>query len=141
MRVALLALNACAGDAIGKQLAGKVRFFTERGWEVRVFVESAERLHPDVAPFTFQTDAATLWADPIQRRFLSEADLVIVEFGVSFGLLQLLPGLVPPTPAPPPQGGRACRPRILFEYHGVTPAELWEPAQRWRLEAAHEDRG
>jgi len=129
MRVALLALNACAGDAIGEQLVGKVRFCASRGWEVRLFIESAARLHPDLKHVAHVTNAERLWQDAEQRGYLCSADLVLVEFGVSFSLLRLLPAL--PRPGP----------KVLFEYHGLTPAEHWEPSQRWRLQPAQLDRG
>jgi glycosyltransferase involved in cell wall biosynthesis len=110
MRVALLSANAQAGDAIGNNVAAKVRFFRETGAEVRAFVESDRRLHPEVAPH-----ASVLAAEPRGEgwRFLRSADLVSVEFGHHYALLSLLPLLA---------GGK---PRLLVDYHGITPPELW----------------
>src|ERR1700738_4084059 len=48
MRVALLSGNAPRHNAVGNHIAEKVRFFQERGAEVRVFVQDARRLHPAV---------------------------------------------------------------------------------------------
>src|SRR5438128_2445538 len=100
MRVALLSQNARAGDAIGNLLADKLTFFLDRGADVRVFIEDAGRVHPAV-----QAHGYCLEAD---MQFLSSADLLAVEYGQHYRLLELLPLLA---------GGK---PRILFDYHGVT---------------------
>ncbi|MCS6976974.1 MAG: glycosyltransferase family 4 protein [Gemmatales bacterium] len=128
MRAAVLAHNACEGDAIGNRLAAKVRFLLQRGWQIRVFLETTERLHSDLAPFIVQITAGALRESEEYFRWLCESDLVLVEFGVSFGLLHLLPLL--PKPGP----------RILAEYHGVTPPLLWPIHQRWRWEMSLRDR-
>src|SRR5947208_2529942 len=100
MRVALLSANAQAGDAIGNNVAHKLRFFHDAGALVRVFVESDRRLHPKVAPY------CQVVAAPEPRgewwRFVRSADLVCVEFGHYHSLLSLLPLLA---------GGK---PRILL---------------------------
>src|SRR5215471_3393197 len=89
MRVALLSHNAQAGDAIGRQLAEKVAFFAERGADVRLFVESDARLHSGLRPyaqrFAPQRPCGPYW------RFLTAADLVIVEYAQHFALIELLP--------------------------------------------------
>ena len=54
MRVALLSHNACAGDAVGNHLAEKVRFFRDRAADVRVFLETNRRIHPEVALKAFR---------------------------------------------------------------------------------------
>ena len=127
MRVALLSHNAPAGDAVGNQVADKLAFFLDRGADVRVFVESDQRLHPAVRPH-----CRTLPA-PEPRgegwRFLSSADLVVVEYGQYYRLLELLPLL---------GGGRG---RILFDYHGVTPPEFWPSHNREAIEAGVRHRG
>ena len=46
--VALLSYNAQFHNAVGNQIAEKVRFFQERGAEVRLFVQDARRLHLDL---------------------------------------------------------------------------------------------
>src|SRR6266852_735451 len=107
MRVALLSYNAQAGDAIGNQVAEKLTFFLERGADVRVLVESDKRLHPVVRPYCQRLDRAEPAGEGWE--FLSSTDLVVVEYGQYYELLNLLPLLA---------GGK---PRILFDYHGVTP--------------------
>lgn len=127
MRVALLTPNAQAGDAIGNQVAEKVAFFVDRGADVRVFVESLKRLHPALGPHALLLSTAEAQGDHWQ--FLCSADLIVIEYGQAFGLLQLLPLLA----------GR--KPRLLLDYHGVTPGELWEAHNREGLEQGAQQRG
>jgi glycosyltransferase involved in cell wall biosynthesis len=125
VRVALLSYNARSGDAIGNQIAEKLAFFLDSGADVRVFVESDQGLHPLVRPH-----ARLLPPEPHGEggKFLRGADLVVVDYSQGYALLGLLPLLV------------AERPRVLLDYHGVTPLELWGGSnpealangQRWR---------
>jgi glycosyltransferase involved in cell wall biosynthesis len=117
MRVALLSQNARAGDAIGNLVAEKLTFFLDREADVRVCVQDAGLLHPAVRPYVGD------W------QFVASADLVIVEYGQYYKLLGLLPLLV---------GGKS---RILFDYHGVTPAEVWTTHNREELEKGTRQRG
>jgi glycosyltransferase involved in cell wall biosynthesis len=127
MRVALLSHNAQAGDAIGNQVAEKLAFFLDRGADVRVFVESDHRLHPAVRPYCRVLPQPEL--SGAAGRFLASADLVLVEYGQNYQLLELLPLLA---------GGKG---RILFDYHGVTPAEYWGVHNREAVEAGAQQRG
>jgi glycosyltransferase involved in cell wall biosynthesis len=153
MRVAFLTANAKAGDAIGNLVAEKVAFFLDRGADVRVFLESTERLHPLIRDHCRVVQGAEPDADA--WTFLSSTDLVIVEYGHFYRLLHWLPLLVSaaargvtPHPNPPPQGGReptdrkgGSRARILFDYHGVTPTDLWNTHNREVLEKGARQRG
>ncbi len=119
MRVALISYNARAGDAIGNQVAEKLTLFLERGADVRVYVESLERLHPLLDRHARQLPAEACgeaWD------FLASTDLVCVEFGQYYTLLGLLP-LLAGTPT-----------RILLDYHGITPLDLWGGHNREALE-------
>jgi glycosyltransferase involved in cell wall biosynthesis len=127
MRVALLSHNARAGDAVGNQVAEKLAFFLDRGAEARVFVESDEALHPAVRSCAATVDPSRAEGD--WWRFVSTCDLVMAEYGHSYPLLDLLPMLA---------GGR---PRILLDYHGVTPPELWGPHNREALARGVAQRG
>jgi glycosyltransferase involved in cell wall biosynthesis len=111
MRVGFVSHNACAGDAVGNQLAEKVRFFLDRSADVRVFIESANRVHPHVAPVA--RPFATPEVDPEAWRFLSACDLVFVEYSQYYPALELLPLLA------------ETKARVVVDYHGVTPP-------RWR---------
>src|SRR5262249_18707281 len=127
MRVAILSANAQQGDAIGNQVAEKAAFFVERGADLRIFVESDRRLHPAVRSH------CQVLSRPEPRgdawRFLAFADLVIAEYGHYYDLLQLLPLLA---------GGKA---RLLLDYHGVTPLELWRPLNGDAVHKANLQRG
>jgi glycosyltransferase involved in cell wall biosynthesis len=127
MRVALLSHSAQSGDAIGRQLAEKAAFFLDRGADVRLFVETDRRLHNGLRPHTSR------FAPPEPRgphwRFLTSADLIVVEYSQYFALLELLPLLA---------GGR---PRILFDYHCVTPPEFAAANHRDLLERGQRLRG
>ena len=127
MRVALLSHSAQAGDAIGRQLAEKVAFFVDRGADVRVFVETDRRLHGGLRPYT----SRFVRPEPHgpHWNFLTAADLIVVEYSQHFPLLDLLPLLA---------GGR---PRILFDYHSVTPPEFAASNHRDMLERGRRLRG
>src|SRR5262249_23068870 len=117
-----------AGDAIGNQLAEKVRYFVERGCEVRVYAASTEHLHPRVSPYCAKLQSDP-WRDHAERRYLRQSDLIIAEYGVYYDLLNLLPVLA------------TGKPRIVIDYHGVTPRALWDASERHRLEPAERRRG
>jgi O-antigen biosynthesis protein len=127
MRVTLLSHNAQAGDAIGNQVAEKLSFFLERGADARVYVESDRNLHPAVRPHCH------ILPDPEPDgpawKFLADSDLVLAEYGQFYPLLNLLPLLA---------GGR---PRVLIDYHGVTPPDLWGLQNREALDQGLRQRG
>ncbi len=127
MRVALLSGNAPAFNAIGNQIAEKVRFFQERGAEVRLFVQDARRLHPDLQ--TCCTEVAQPSADGPAWDYLRQADLVFAVYAQYHDLLQYLPRLA------------GMGPRTIVDYHGVTPADLWHVANREPLEQSARQRG
>jgi O-antigen biosynthesis protein len=125
VRVALVSYNARSGDAIGNQIAEKLSFFLDGGADVRVFVESDQGLHPQVRPH-----CRLLAPEPRGEgwKFLRKCDLVVVDYSQAYSLLGLLPLLA------------AERPRVILDYHGVTPPEFWggsntealADGQRWR---------
>ena len=127
MRVALLSGNAPLFNAIGNQIAEKVRFFQERGAEVRLFVQDARRLHPEVRSCCVEvpnpTEAGPVWD------YLRRADLVFAVYAQYHDLLQYLPRLA------------GIGPRLVLDYHGVTPPELWPDHQRERLDQSARQRG
>jgi glycosyltransferase involved in cell wall biosynthesis len=133
VRIALLGANAQAGDALGNQLAEKLAFFSDRGADVRVFLESDRRLHPALRAHYQRvtvddflragTPGSEAWP------FLSTADLVLVDYSQYYSLLEVLPLLA---------GGR---PRIVLNYHGVTPAQMWTAHNREGLEQGARYRG
>jgi glycosyltransferase involved in cell wall biosynthesis len=127
MRVALLSGNAPRHNAVGNQIAEKVRFFQERGAEVRLFVQDAQGLHPDLC------SCCSELREPIAEGpawdFLRQADLVFAVYAQYHDLLQYLPLLA------------GTGPRVVFDYHGVTPSDLWHTPEREGLEQSARQRG
>ncbi len=120
MRVALLGCNARAHNAIGNQMAEKVAFFRERGAAIQVFLEEIEALHPGVRHLTKHLpEVAT--SGPAWD-YLANADLVIADYAQHYNLLDYLALLA------------GKKPRLILDYHGVTPAEHWQGPQRELLE-------
>src|SRR5262249_25222104 len=116
MRVTLISHNAQAGDAMGNQIAARTAFFRERGAEVGVLVESDRRPHPSLQSLTRVVADPHAVVDEIRA-----SDLVIVDYGRYYPLLEVLPLIA----------GKG--PRVLFDYHGVTPPEVWNgPAEMLR---------
>jgi len=110
MRVVLLSPNARAADAIGRHVAETVACFLEGGAHVRVVTSDGGGLAPALWPYTIVTTKAdTLGAG---WRAARAADVVVVQFPQDYPLLDWLPLLA---------DGRR---RILFDYHGLTPAAL-----------------
>lgn len=127
MRVALLAHRAPLHNAVGNRIAEQVRFFQERGAEVCLFIQDARRLHPDVKACAVTLPALT--TDGPAWEFLRQADLIFAVYSQYHDLLQYLPRLA------------GTGPRIVFDYLGVTPAELWDESHRQRLEPSARQRG
>lgn len=126
MRVAFLSANAPRHNAVGNQIAEKVRFFQEHGAEVQVFVQDARQLHPELQHCCTLVTQPTL--DHPAWDFLRQADLLFAVYAQYHDLLQYLPRLA------------GAGPRIVFDYHGVTPAELWHVANRETLERSARQR-
>lgn len=127
MRVALLSGNAPRHNAVGNQIAEMVRFFQERGAEVRLFVQDARRLHPAVQACCAQVSEPR--ADGPVWDYLRRADLVFAVYAQYHELLQYLPRLA------------GTGPRIILDYLGVTPPDLWPDQHREGLEQSVRQRG
>src|SRR4051794_38451848 len=127
MRVGLLSYNARAHDAVGNHVAETAAFFLERGAEVRVLLQVTGRLRPGL-------ESCVQPVDVVERRgpvwdFLADADLVIAQYSQGYDLLHFLPMLA---------GGK---PRLLLDYHSVTPPRLWPGANREALHDGLRQRG
>jgi O-antigen biosynthesis protein len=129
MRAVFLAHSARRGDAMGRQIAGKMQALRSQGWDGRLFVEDASHLHDAVSEHGAAHTAASLWHHPADRAYLLDADVCFVEFGCAFDLLNLMPVLT------------GKKPRLIFTYYGLTPLQLWESNDRARLQTAHQFRG
>lgn len=128
MRLAFFSQNACDADAIGGQLLAKVQAARAAGFQVRVFLSEGERLREELAALAVVVTPRELWKNPEHREFLLAADAVIVEFGGDYPLLDLLPALA------------RRQQRLIFVYHGLTPAEFWPRGAQARVRAAEERR-
>src|ERR1043165_6714988 len=127
MRVALLSFNARRHNAVGNLLAETIRFFHERGTEVRLFVQDDRQLHPDLGSVCVQTlDISTV--GPVWD-YLCEADIILAVYGQYYELLQYLPLLA----------DRAGR--IVLQYLGVTPPQFWPDQHRESLRTSLQQRG
>src|SRR5271166_3636749 len=127
MRVGLISFNGRARDAIGNHLAEKLGFFLDHGADVRVFLQSTDKLHPALQGHVEKIDEVRQTGPAWD--FLSSADLVIVDFAQAYDLLYFLPLL---------SNGK---PRLLLEYHGITPPQFWNGAQRVCLDQGLSQRG
>lgn len=107
MRVALLTQNARSGDAIGRHIVEKVAYFLDRGARVHVVVSDLCGLHPSLKSLTVPANESIGGAS---WSVLKSADLIVVDFPQYYPQLDWLPLLA--------DGKR----RIVFDYHGVTPA-------------------
>jgi glycosyltransferase involved in cell wall biosynthesis len=127
MRVAIVAASAPPRNAIGNLVAEKVDFFVERGADVKIYLESSRSLHLRLQPHAteIRTPAA---AGPVWDKLLA-CDLVFFEYTQGFALLDWLPLLADQ------------RPRVVFDYYGVTPPEGWPAPQRRLLEDGQRKRG
>lgn len=127
MQVAILAHSARRHDAVGNQVLEKVLYFGENGAQVRVFLHSRANLHPHLLPITTEVQQA-LVSGPAWE-FLRDCDLVLAEYSQYFPLLDTLPLLT------------GEKPRLVLDFHGVTPPELAAGPLRQTLELSRAQMG
>lgn len=127
MRVGLISHSGRVRDAIGNQLAEKFAFFQESGADVRVFLQTLAGLHPQLVGHA--AEVAQVEARGPVWDFLTSADLVVLDYSQFYNLLDYLPLLA---------GGR---PRLVIDYHGVTPPDLWTGSNREMLYRGMSQRG
>lgn len=119
MRVGLISHSGRARDAVGNQLAEKLAFFLERGADVRVFLQTAAGLHPRLTDYTELVSEVA--AEGPSWDFLAGSDFVLVDYSQFYDLLHYLPLLA------------VEKPRVVVDYLGVTPPELWTGPNREAL--------
>lgn len=117
-RVAIVNGNVVANDAVGGHIVAQLRALREAGYHTVVLTEHIdERLPADlrrsmavVRPHELRDPAsATLAAEHFRR-----ADVVIVNYSTYYALAECI--------------GDVRRGVVIFDYHGVTPPELWGPS-------------
>lgn len=110
MKISLLNLNLVAEDAIGTSIINMARFFLQRGDEVRIFVEHPpEGVPRDIKDLCSVLSLGTLIGGTQEHFNLS--DLFIYHYPGYYLLLESIKGIE--------------RGTVIFDYHGVTPPELW----------------
>lgn len=110
MRVSLLNLNLIAEDAIGASVIHMARFFLSRDADVRLYLEHPpERAPEDIQRLCKVISLKDLLAD--REGHFSYSDLYIYHYPLRYGLLESIKGI--------------DRGAVLFDYHGVTPPDLW----------------
>jgi glycosyltransferase involved in cell wall biosynthesis len=110
MKISLINLNLVALDAIGICILSQVRFFRDRGDEVRVYVLHPPRgLPEDMEPLTRVVKLSDLISG--QDEHFAQSDLYIYHYPSRHELMESIRGI--------------DRGTVIFYYHNVTPPELW----------------
>ena len=116
MRVSLLNLNLVAKDAIGRYIMDKARYFRARGDEVRIYVQHvSDDIPQDIQPILFPCTLGQLIGNQPEYASLRDhffaSDLCIYDYPNWYELIESIRGV--------------DRGTVIFDYHGVTPPELW----------------
>lgn len=110
MKVSLLNVNLIAKDAVGTIIINMARFFRLRGDEVRIFIQHPPKDVPkDIAPLCSVLSLGDLIGG--RQRHFNLSDLFIYHYPGRYALLESIKGIE--------------RGAVVFNYHGVTPPELW----------------
>lgn len=118
MRVSLIHASLPAHSAVGQALIHKAHFFLERGDEVRIFLQATTGAVPgELKGVTSFCDLGDLLTPSRQRdswQQFSRSDLIVYEYGLWYPLAESIKAVTDAV--------------VLFDYHGVTPPELWANA-------------
>ena len=110
MYVSLLNLNIVAQDAIGSVIIQQARFFRLRGDEVQIYVQHPpEGISSDIAPLVRIVSVGELIGG--FHPHFNCSDLYVYHYPSRHKLMESIGGI--------------NRGTVLFNYHGVTPPELW----------------
>jgi glycosyltransferase involved in cell wall biosynthesis/2-polyprenyl-3-methyl-5-hydroxy-6-metoxy-1,4-benzoquinol methylase len=110
MRVSLLCSNLLAKDAVGTSVINMARFFHRRGDKVQIFIEHPPRdVSKDIATLCKALSLGDLIGG--RQRHFNSSDLFIYHYPARYALLESIKGIE--------------RGAVIFDYHGVTPPELW----------------
>ncbi|HET9223861.1 MAG TPA: glycosyltransferase, partial [Roseiflexaceae bacterium] len=118
-RVCIVNGNCLLNDAIGNHVINQLRFFLARGYDALVLVEEANPRQPaELRRHIFQITLDELGAGPDNpqtrravRHFL-DADLYVFNYSTYYRLAEAIE--------------MVDHGVILFDYHGVTPAQFWD---------------
>lgn len=124
MRVSLLNLNLVARDAVGRNMMDKARLFRSRGDQVRLFVQHVDPDVPEeIKVLCVQCSLTQLigkdpaYAEPRAHFFAS--DLYIYDYPIWYELVETIHDV--------------DRGVVIFDYHGVTPPDLWASEEALEL--------
>ena len=110
MKVSLLNVNLIARDAVGTIIINMARFFCRRGGEVQIFIQHPPKNVPqDIAALCRVLSLGDLIGG--RQRHFNSSDLFIYHYPGRYALLESIKGIE--------------RGVVVFNYHGVTPPELW----------------
>ena len=127
MRISLVNVNLIAEDAIGQCLLNQIRFFRRRGDDVQVYtMHPPQGVPEDVEGLNREVSLADL----IERRHehFARSDLYVYHYPGRYPLIETIKGL--------------DRGAVVFYYHNVTPAELWQsPSEQEALRHSRESVG
>lgn len=110
MQISLINSNLTGPDAVGNNIIQQARFFQRRGYDVRIFLDNPPvAVGPDIVSITTICSLSDLIGG--HQPFFTGSDLFIYHYPVRYPLLESIKGI--------DYGA------VLFDYHGVTPPELW----------------
>jgi glycosyltransferase involved in cell wall biosynthesis len=115
LRISLVNGSLPPNDAVGNNLIQKARALRKMGHEVKVFVGS-EPIRPpdDLRANVVQVHLADLVGrEERTRSHFHRSDVYIYDFPVFYDLAESIRHL--------------SRGLVVFDYHGITPPELWDP--------------
>lgn len=118
-RVCIINGNCLANDAVGNHVINQLNAFLARGYQAMVLVETIDQRIPAesrayigvISYDQLRKEQRT----PLTRRaidFFNNADIYVVNYSTYYPLAQSI-ALI----------GRGS---VIFDYHGITPPELWE---------------
>ncbi len=112
-------------DAVGNTIVSQMRYLQALGYRTIIITEDVDQRHPAELR---QYMAALSLEDVLQNRYsarsrralkhLRESDIVIFHYAITYRLFEAIADLQ--------------RGVILFDYHGVTPAHLWNITEQER---------
>ena len=121
-RVCIINSSCRLYDAVGNQIIEQLRFFTARGYRALALVEDIDQRLPravrqQLAPCSLDILRATSPTLATRRTVdhFNNTDLYIVHYSAYYALVEAIRLI-----------GRG---QVIFDYHGVTPANLWSGVQ------------
>jgi glycosyltransferase involved in cell wall biosynthesis len=117
-RVCIISSLCLPTDAVGNHIINQLRFFQARGYHALVLLEDVDRRHPlelrqHMAAISYN-DVQQNHTTALTRRVLAHfrsAEIYIFHYAIHYGLFEAI--------------AEVHRGVVVMDYHGVTPAGLW----------------